>query len=251
MARGSGGESVLHKHLRVLDAFDADHPYLTLGEIAGRARLARSTTHRLLAELEAEGLVERWQEDRTYRLGLRLTELAARAPGGLGLRETARPYLAQVHAVVRQHAQLGVLVGTDVLTIERFSARDAAINLSVVGGRTPLYASSLGLAMLAHARAATVDAVIAAGLHPLTDRTITTPEVLRRELARVRAQGYAVTDGHIHSDSRGIGVPVAGRHGRIQAAIGLVLPNDGANPLSYVDLLREAAAGITRAMQRL
>lgn len=248
MARGSDGESVLHKHLRVLGAFETRHPYLTLGEIAERAGLPRSTTHRLLAELEREGLVERWHEERTYRLGVRLYELASRAPGALGLRETARPFLAHVHAVVRQHAQLGILAGTDVLYIERFSARDSAINHTIVGGRTPLHASCLGLSMLAHADAGVVDAVIASGMHVYTDRTIATPEALRRELARVRANGYSVTDGHIHRESRGIGVPVFGPHGRVYAAIGVVVPNDGTSPLPHIEILREAASGITRAL---
>ena len=45
MARGSAGESVLHRHLRVLESFDAWHPFLTLSEIADAAGLARSSAH--------------------------------------------------------------------------------------------------------------------------------------------------------------------------------------------------------------
>lgn len=40
MARGSAGESVLHKHLRILDAFEARRPFLTLTEIADAADLS-------------------------------------------------------------------------------------------------------------------------------------------------------------------------------------------------------------------
>ena len=59
MARGSDGESVLHMHLRVLQAFDVLRPFLTLTEIVETTGLAVSTTHRLVAELEREGLLER------------------------------------------------------------------------------------------------------------------------------------------------------------------------------------------------
>ena len=79
---------------------------MTLSEISDRAGLAPSTAHRIVGELEREGLLERLP-DRTYRLGVRLWELACRTPGALGLRELARPYLQAVHARVRQHAQLG------------------------------------------------------------------------------------------------------------------------------------------------
>ena len=54
MARGSAGESVLHKHLRILESFDAWHPFLTLTEIADATGLAPSSAHRLIAELERE-----------------------------------------------------------------------------------------------------------------------------------------------------------------------------------------------------
>ena len=93
MARGSAGESVLHKHLRVLEAFDALRPFLTLTEIADAAAMPLSTTHRLVAELEREGLLER-MPDRTYRLGVRLWEFASRTPGALGSPRT-RPAVAR------------------------------------------------------------------------------------------------------------------------------------------------------------
>ena len=136
MARGSAGRSALHRHLRVLDAFDALHPFRTLSQIAETAGLAPSTAHRLVAELTAEGLLERLP-DRTYRLGLRLWEYAARTPGALGLREVARPWLHAAHARIRQHVQLGVLAGTDLLFVDRLSARDAVVNATLIGGRNP------------------------------------------------------------------------------------------------------------------
>ncbi len=249
MAHGSAGETALAKHLRVLGAFDARLPSLTLTELAERAGLAKSTAHRLLAELEREGLVERWP-DRSYRLGVRLYELASRTPGALGLRETARPFLIHVQSVVHQHTQLAVLAGTDVVYIERFSAKDSAINHTIVGGRTPVTVSSFGLAMLAHAPAETVAAVVAGGFHPFTEHSIRDEGELHAALRRIRADGVAVLPGHIHPDSTGIAVPVWGPHGQVYASVGVIVPNDGASALPHAELLRTASAGITRALER-
>ena len=166
VARASGGESVLSKHLRVLGAFEAAVPFLTLTEIADRAGLAPSTAHRIVAELEGEGLLERLP-DRTYRLGVRLWELACRTPGALGLRELARPLLQAVHARVRQHTQLGVLSGTEVLFLDRLSVRDAVVNATLIGGRIPVHASSSGLVLLAHAGPAVLEQVLAQPMRPL------------------------------------------------------------------------------------
>lgn len=247
MARGSDGESVLQKHLRVLDSFTALSPFLTLSEIAEAAGLAPSTAHRVVGELEREGLLERLP-DRTYRLGVRLWELASQTPGALGLREVALPWMSAVHARVKQHTQLGVLSGTDVLFIERMSTRDAVVNATIIGGRLPLPLSSSGMVLLAHADDDVVDAVIHDGWVPPTDRAIRDGFELRSQLRDVRAQGFAVMDGHIYEGSRGIAVPVHGPGARVYAALGVVVPVTDASPSAVVELLVVAAARISRAL---
>ncbi|WP_375386376.1 IclR family transcriptional regulator [uncultured Microbacterium sp.] len=248
MARASAGRSVLSRHLRVLGAFDAAVPFLTLSEIAERAELAPSSAHRLVAELEAEGLLERLP-DRTYRLGVRLWELACRTPGALGLRELARPHLQAVHAHVRQHVQLGVLSGTEVVFLDRLSARDAVLNATLIGGRIPLHASSSGLVLLAHAGQDLVDQVSAAPMRRFTAHTIGSERTLLAVLRRVRADGWSVTDGHIHEESRGIAVPVYGAHHDVIAAIGVVVANDDTPPLGHIELLTRASHEITAALR--
>jgi DNA-binding IclR family transcriptional regulator len=180
---------------------------------------------------------------------VRLWELACRTPGALGLRELARPYLQAVHARVRQHAQLGVLSDTEVLFLDRLSARDAVVNATLIGGRIPLHASSSGLVLLAHAPQAVVDAVLAAPLRRYTSHTIQTEAELQSALRRIRADGWAVCDGQIHEDSRGIAVPVHGAHQDVIAAIGVVVPNDDAPTLPHIELLTRAARGIGAAMR--
>lgn len=248
MARGSDGESVLHKHLRVLQVFDVMRPCLTLTEIVDESGLAASTAHRLVAELEHEGLLER-MPDRSYRLGVRLWEFAARTPGAVGLRELSRPFLEAVHARVRQHVQLGVLSGRDVLFLERLSTRDAVVNATVIGGRVPLPVSSSGLVLLAHAAAGVVEDVVASGWPTWTPATIRSGDELRARLRRVRADGFAVTDGHIHAESRGVAVPIMdARGGAVHAALGVVVPSGEGSPQPLIELLTVAAAGISRAL---
>ena len=248
MARASAGQTVLSKHLRILGAFEAAVPFLSLSEIAEHAGLPPSSTHRLVAELEAEGLLERLP-DRTYRLGVRLWELACRTPGALGLRELARPYLNAVHSRIRQHVQLGVLSGTEVIFLERLSARDAVVNATLIGGRIPLHASSSGLVLLAHAGQGLVDRVVAAPLHRYTAHTIASERELLATLRRVRADGWAVCNGHIHEESRGIAVPVYGAHQDVIAAIGVVVANDDTSPLHHIELLTQASREISAAMR--
>ncbi len=244
MAKESAGRSTLSRHLQLLDAFDADSPYLTISELSRRSGLALATAHRLLAELEHNGLVER-QADRTYRLGIRLWELACRTPGALGIRELASPSLHELHEAIRQHTQLGVLDGGDVVFLERLSMPDAVINVTLVGGRLPVHASASGLVLLAHAEAESQRAVLGSELRRFTENTITDASTLDQSLRRIRADGHVVAEGHIHPDARGIAVPVRGIHDEVVAAIGVVVPNDGTPSRPVIDRLLAASGQIS------
>jgi DNA-binding IclR family transcriptional regulator len=232
----------------VLDAFDAWNPFLTLTQISEASGMPLSTTHRLVMELVREGLLEEFP-DKTYRLGLRLWELASRTPGALGLRELARPWLTAVHKQVGQHAQLAVLSGLDVLFIDRLSAPDAVVNATLIGGRVPLHASSSGLVLLAGAKnSSLVDRVVRQGIRPLTPNGIQSEAELRARLRQVCADGFAVTDGFVYRDTRGIAVPITGPLGDVHAAMGVVVPHTTSSPLPFVDILRRAAARTSQAL---
>jgi DNA-binding IclR family transcriptional regulator len=104
---------------------------LSVTQIARRARLHPATASRLVAELEAHGLLAR-EPDRRVRVGVRLWELALRASPALGLREAAMPFMEDAHAVLGQHVQLGVLA-TAARGVTRALAngeRDAALRFA-------------------------------------------------------------------------------------------------------------------------
>src|SRR5699024_12776632 len=110
---------------------------MSVTEIAVRSGLPMTTVHRLVGELERERLLERLP-DRSYRLGLRLWELAARTPRVMGLRELAAPMVQLVQSQVRQHTQLGVDGGNDVVYYDLLSVVDAWVDVDCGGRRVPL-----------------------------------------------------------------------------------------------------------------
>ncbi|HKP05822.1 MAG TPA: IclR family transcriptional regulator [Microbacterium sp.] len=248
MARASAGKSTLSRHLRLLEAFTADSPFLTLTDLARAADVPVSTVHGLLQELEATGLVER-RDDRTYRLGLRLWELASRTPGALGLRETALPFLMQAHARIGQHVQLGVMSDRDVLFLERLSDRDAVVSVTIVGGRLPINASASGLVLLADLDDAAREAFLAGPLPRFTTGTPVDVDEVRRILRRVRRERFAVLDGALHPGVRGIAVPVRGATGETVAALGAVVPADDTGSAGVVGVLQKAADDVTAALR--
>jgi DNA-binding IclR family transcriptional regulator len=245
MPRVRTGESVVSRVVRVLEAFTPDDPALSVNEIARRSGLPVATASRLVAELSAHGLLVR--SDGAVRVGVRMWELAQRASPTLSLREAAMPFLEDLHAVIGQHVQLGVLDGDEVLFIERMSAPNAVINYTRIAGRLALHASSSGLVLLAHASGEQQERVLAAPLRRFTPRTPTRPAVVREMLADVRRQGYALCPGFFHLDAAGVAVPVRDGSGAVVAAIAAVVPNDG-NAYLHVPALMAAARGIGRVL---
>ncbi|MHA6779682.1 IclR family transcriptional regulator [Pseudonocardia saturnea] len=243
MARTQNGESVLSRAVRILAVFGPDDRTLRMSDIAARSGLHLSTTSRLVAEMVALGLLAR-DPDRQVRIGVRLWELAARASPTLTLRDTAMPFLEDLHAVVGHHVQLGVLDGSEVLFVERLSAPGAVINYTRIAGRLPLHASSSGLVLLAHAPHELQDAVLAG---PLRRYTIATPERLRAVLADVRRTGHAYCAGHIHPDALGIAVPVTTPSREVVAALAAIVPNDESGR-AVVPVLMATARGISRSI---
>lgn len=241
------GDTVTARVLAVLAAFDAEHTELTLTEIARRAALPLTTAHRLVGELAGWGALER-ADDGRYRVGLRLWEVGALAPRGLGLRESALPFLEDLVEVTRQNVQLAVLDGRDAVYVERLSGRGAVNVITRVGGRLPLHATGVGLVLLAHASPELQEQVLSGRLHRYTAKTLCRPDDLRRALADVRRTGVAVSDGQIELVALSVAAPVHGPRGEVVAALSVVVPAECGDARPYVPVVRAAARGISRAL---
>jgi DNA-binding IclR family transcriptional regulator len=232
----------------VLDAFTPASPALTLTEIARLAALPLTTVHRLVGDLCVAGALER-DRDGSYRIGLRLWEIASLAPRGVPLREAALPFLEDLYEVTHENVQLGVREGHEVLYIERIAGRQAVGVLTRVGGRFPLHASGIGLVLLAHAPEPVQIQVLAGPLQRFTDHTITDPDRLRRMLSQIRRDGVAVSDRQVTDDAVSVAAPVFDAGGAVLAGVSIVSKADGTDPARLVPAIRAAALGTSRALR--
>ena len=239
--------SVTARAFGVLEAFTPAAPALTLSEIARRAELPLTTTHRLVSELCAAGALER-DGDGTYRVGLRLWEIASLAPRGVPLREAALPFLEDLYEVTHENAQLGVREGHDVVYIERIAGRRAVGVLTRVGGRFPLHASGIGLVLLAHAPKRVQREVLAGPLQRFTDYTITDPARLERILGQIRRDGVAVSDRQVTADAMSVAAPIAGVDGEVIAALSVVAKAGEGVVARLAPVVRAAALGTSRTL---
>ena len=229
------GQSVVSRALALLDAFDSDHPHLTLSELSRAADLPLATAHRLLGELVTWGAVVR-RRDGAYEIGRRLWDLGLLAPVQVELREAAAPFLQDIHAATRDTVHLAVRDGIKALYVERISGRESVPVVSQVGSRLPLHTTGVGKVLLAFAPSEVV-LEAAAHLTRETRHSIIEPGRLARDLAEVRRRGYARTNEEMSLGACSLAVPVVDRSGEVVAAVGIVVPPHRRNSARLVPRL--------------
>jgi DNA-binding IclR family transcriptional regulator len=241
----SSGRST-ERLMQVLATFTAGHPSQTASEIGRHAGLPSSTAHRMVADLVANGVLQR-DEDGRLRIGLRLWELTTRSSRPLWLRQAALPHMEEIQARVGQHTQLVVLEGEDALCVERLSSPEAGENITLVAGRLPLHASSSGLVLLAHQTAAFRERILGRRLRRVGPGTVTDPVRLRAWLGEIRDTGQVVAPGSVSAVSTGVAVPLRDGTGEVIAALSVILPRES-DPAPALRQLERGAQRITLAL---
>jgi DNA-binding IclR family transcriptional regulator len=181
------------KPLGMIEAIAAlSHP-ASLAELANRAGVPKTTVHRWLGTLEAAGLVQRTPDGRHYELAPRAASLAfsilSNQPSGVIRHEIIRRVVEQVG----EACNLTVLDGTEVSYLDRVESTWPLRISFQQGSRVPAYCSASGKLFLALMRAAKRDLILQTiKFEKLTENTIVDQQTLLRELADIRASGYAL-----------------------------------------------------------
>lgn len=239
------GVSVASRVLAVLGAFDEQHRELRLSDLARRADLPLATAHRLVGELVAWGALDRGDDG--YLVGHRIWELGLLAPAQTGLREAASPFVHDIYGATLATVHLAVRDGTSVLYLDRLAGRMSVPVVSTIGSRLPMHATGVGKVLLAHAPEE-VRLEVLSDLRRLTPHTITQPGLLRRQLARVRQDGFAQTQEEMSLGACSVAVPVRGKDDEVVGAVGIVVPSLRRDRGRLVSALQVAAQGIHRTL---
>ncbi|HEV2638842.1 MAG TPA: IclR family transcriptional regulator [Actinocrinis sp.] len=219
--RPEHGEPVLDRAFRILSCFGPATASLPLTSLAARASLPKATASRLAHKLVELGALER-AESGDYVIGLRLLEVASLAPRGHGLRETALPFMEDLHHATGQHVLLAVRDGHEAVLVERLSARGAGRVMYRVGGRMPLHSTGVGLALLAHAPADVQEEIAAGDLVQLPESIRISAHDLRTRLAGVRRDGVAIVSRPQPEPMTSVAAAIVDRHRAVVGAISVV-----------------------------
>jgi IclR family pca regulon transcriptional regulator len=195
--RGEGPEFVeaLARGLDVLACFSADHPQMTLRQVAEATGLARPTARRLLLTLAELGYVR--GGDGSFALTPRVLDLGMAYIGALGLWDVARPHLEELVAHTQESSSMSTLEGSDIVYVARVAVPKIITLRVQIGTRFPAVVTSQGKVHLA----------------ALDDD----------QLGAVLARGWALADEELAPGVRSIAAPVRGRDGGVAAAMNVTV----------------------------
>ena len=240
----------LARGLAVVQAFQERKRHLTIAQISHRTEIPRAAVRRCLHTLIKLGYAT--TDGRTYSLLPKVLTLGHAYLSSTPLAVSAQPYLDRMSEQLHEACNMATLEGDDILYIARSATTQRLISVDLsVGGRLPAYCTSMGRVMLAALPEAQARDILAAELPARTSHTLTDAAAILQELARVRAQGYAVIDQEVELGLRSIAVPVLNARGKVVAALNFGLPARGEPLQSVVDQYLPAMLRVQTELRRV
>jgi IclR family acetate operon transcriptional repressor len=192
LAERRRGVQSIDRAVAILRCFDALHPELGISDISRQTGLSTSTTHRLLSALQDNGVVRQTRE-RRYALGPLLMRLARGGVLPSAVHEVARPTMTRLRDEVEETIGLHVLLPTqERAVIDQVETRQPLRRTyTEFGVPIPLPLGAPGKVLLAHLAHDVQEAVLARPIPAATPTTPTDPELLRKQLADIRASNVA------------------------------------------------------------
>lgn len=231
------GTQAVVRAIQLLKLFDDQKPDWTLSDLVEASRLNKTTAFRILSALENEGLLQK-NDEGVYRLGSEMIALGGRAMRSNELRAVSRIPIRQLSQRTGETVTLETLhnaknnprdtvsdSGWHMLVIDETLSRYRVGITQFIGSRLPVHATSTGRAVLAHMPDEQLAQFLTEPLIGFTENTVVDVAALRRELAKIRRDGYAVVNSEIELGLVAIGAPIFDLNGDALSAISVVVPS--------------------------
>jgi DNA-binding IclR family transcriptional regulator len=241
----SDARSVVGRASTVLHAFSPDHPILNLGELAEHTNLPKSTAHRLATTLVDCGILQRYGAF-GYCISSWMHDVGLLAPARYRLTSAAAPFVHELYERTRATVHLGAFSSAWPLYLDKVSSHGGPAPFTRPGSRFPMHSTALGKSLAAFSADASEE-LLAEDRYPrYTQRTVTTPLALSRELDEVRAEQASYDREETVTGVSCVAVPVFDHYGRCIAALSVCDSTVRLHERRTLTALRIAADSIRR-----
>jgi IclR family KDG regulon transcriptional repressor len=214
------------KALRILLLFKFNKSEWGVTEIARELGMQKSTVYRLLTTMQAFGFIRKSDDGSAYRLGLSLFELGSVVANSFDFRDTAVVYMRKLAEQCGESIHLGILSDHEVMSIEAVETQSSLKPTIIIGGRAPLYCTSIGKALLAFLPADERAAIIKSiNFKKFTKQTIVNCKRLEEELELTGKRGYAIDKIEHEIGITCVAAPIFDFSGTVMGALSISGPS--------------------------
>jgi len=219
--------NAVEKALRILMTFPPRNSELGTVDLSRRTGFHVATVNRILQILAQNRFLYQNPFTRKFKLGPSVFALGEAAIESLGgdLLHVAIPYLNELCETLRETIVLEVISGTSSIMAYVVEGKQTLGIRANIGSRLPTHAAAGAKAIIAFSAPETWDLFLKKKMKGFTKRTITSPEKLKVELAKVRKEGVAFTREEVDQGVNAIAVPILSYKNQPVGAVVVVGPS--------------------------
>lgn len=215
----------LQKALEILNCFIEKQP-LGVTEISEKLGLYKSNAHNILMTFVAMEYLVQDEDTGKFRLGSRVLELSHALGDSCDILKLSRPYMDRISEQFNEITYLAIPHKNEVIYLGASYPDHYHMSAQNLWGESaPMHCTGVGKAMLSRLSGEFLEQYMARPMIRLTEHTITDPALLRREIDRVRRDGYALDDMELQIGITCVGVPLVDRKNRLQGALSVSGPS--------------------------
>lgn len=217
-------ESTIVKGFAVLELLVRNRGSMRLSSISEELSFPKSGVHRLLGTLSELGFVWQDPDSGRYSATLKVWEWGQQVVASHPAKRAAAPYLQDLHRLTEETINLLVLVGDEVLFLDKILAPRPLRFSTQPGSRALAVLTAPGKAMLAYEPDA--ETIVAESIARHERASEVDLNGVLKEFESIRTRGYATARGSWTAGICSYGAPIMGRNGRAAAAISVTAPTE-------------------------
>ena len=207
------GIQVIARAAKILRILETEREGLSLGQIAKRAGLPRSTVQRIVQSLAHEQFVIAATPNARVMLGPAILRMASNTR--FEFASFVRPYLEQLAELTGETVDLSLRRGDRMVFIDQIESRHRLSAVSATGESFSMFSTANGKAALALLGDDELEALLPDPLPAETPNTITRVSELLADIEQVRERLYAEDNEEHTEDISAIGIAFHDPEGRI------------------------------------
>lgn len=172
----------------------ADKGSMSLNDLHKELNLNKASLSRIALSLTNNGFLNRDEKTGDYSLSLKLFELGVKATKVTNYPQLISSELEKLAHNLDVIAQFSIEDHNELLCLQSINPHNTAFSVyTSIGGRSPLYATSAGKAILStYTNEEILEKWDHFDVRQITPQTITNPEVLLKDIADSRKRQYAL-----------------------------------------------------------